>query len=306
MNVVTPPITTRAAKLLAAPPPKQDGLGCARQALDCDQTLGGPGFTLHRKRHGGAQLSQIETPASRRGLLVGVALAPGHSRRIFRGNRSSTYRFDEGACYVRSFSDVYRADVETGFDFFLLELSQTALDRTFAELDLPQAEGLECVPGERDPMLACLARALLPSLDPAHHASPLFVEQVVCAMQTHLAARHHGKRPREGRRLAPAQVSRAKEMLLADAEGTVLIADIADACGISRSHFIRGFREATGATPHQWLLVQRIERALVLLIASRLPLAEIAAQCGFSDQSHMTRLLTRLTGASPGIWRSHH
>lgn len=304
MNMMTPPLSGSTARPAGAP--EQDGLGCTRQALGCDQSLGGPGFTLHRKRHQGGPRSQIETPASRRGLLVGVALAPGHKRRIFRGNRSTLFNFDEGACYVRSFSDAYRADVETGFDFFLLELSPAALDRTFAELELPDAEGLACTPGERDPLLAGLARALLPALDASRPGAPLLVEQVVCAMQTHLATRLHGKRPREARHLAPAQVARAREMLMAGIESTVLIADIADACGVSRSHFIRGFREATGATPHQWLMVQRVERAVALLAGSRLPLADIAARCGFSDQSHMTRMLARLTGATPGLWRRPH
>ncbi|MCS0502715.1 helix-turn-helix transcriptional regulator [Ancylobacter mangrovi] len=305
----------------------RDGLGCAQAALGRDQELHGAGFAIYRKAHGalhgasngaphpgapaGGATGRVETPASRRGLLAGVALAAGHRRRIFEGNRSAAVQFDEGACYVRSFSDPYRADVETGFDFFLLELAPAALDRTFAELDLPAAEGLACRPGEKDPVFAALAGALLPALERPDHAAPLFVEQVVCAMQTHLAARHHGRPPRCGhclapRRLAPRQVARAKEMLLAGMDGTVLIADIADACGVSRSHFIRGFREATGATPHHWLVVQRVARALALLAHSRLPLAEIAVSCGFADQSHMTRLVARLTGTTPGAWRGRH
>jgi AraC family transcriptional regulator len=34
-----------------------------------------------------------------------------------------------------------------------------------------------------------------------------------------------------------------------------------------------------------------------------LPLAEIALDCGFSEQSHFTRTFTRMVGTSPGEWR---
>ena len=62
------------------------------------------------------------------------------------------------------------------------------------------------------------------------------------------------------------------------------------------------------ATPmallHRWLLLRRIERAKILLRGSR-PLAEIAATCGFVDQSHFTKVFARVEGMPPGAWRRH-
>jgi AraC-like DNA-binding protein len=55
--------------------------------------------------------------------------------------------------------------------------------------------------------------------------------------------------------------------------------------------------------PHRWLLRHRIDRAKALLRGSEAPLAEIADACGFSDQSHLTRVFRSLTGTSPGAWR---
>lgn len=92
-------------------------------------------------------------------------------------------------------------------------------------------------------------------------------------------------------------------MLLAKTHGNVSIEEIANACNLSRSYFIRAFRETTDRTPHQWLLEHRIDRARDLLKHSDLSLSEIAVACGFSDQSHFTRTFSQMIGTPPGSWR---
>ncbi|MDI4654967.1 helix-turn-helix transcriptional regulator [Xanthobacter autotrophicus] len=283
----------------------RDSLGCSLAALCDGQELNGHGFVIYRKSHDGSELSRVETGPSDRGVLVGLSLSGGHRRRIFTGNRSVSYDFAADSCYIRPFADDYRADIETGFEFLLLEVSQAALHRTCAEGGVPLADGLSATPGATDPVLAHLGRALLPALAHPATASKLFVEQVACAMQTHLVSRYHGApvRAERGGGLSDLQVRRAQELLVAGMDGTVLIGDIASACDVSRSYFIRAFRQATGTTPYQWLLARRVERARALLTRSGLSLADVAIQCGFSDQSHMTRTFARLTGSTPGAWR---
>jgi AraC-like DNA-binding protein len=58
-----------------------------------------------------------------------------------------------------------------------------------------------------------------------------------------------------------------------------------------------------GMPPHRWLLLQRVLHAKSLLRDPLRPLADIAAACGFTDQSHFTRVFTSIVGASPGAWR---
>lgn len=271
--------------------------------LGYHQELVGQGFVAYRKSHDGAVVTQVETPPSARGVLVGVALSGGHRRRIFEGAHSTLVGFAPGSCYIRPFSDAYRADIESAFDFFLMEISQEALARCLEETGLSPAECLGRVAGEIDQVLAHLAGALLPVLNAPDGASPLFVDQVACAMFTHLATHYHGGRVHLPGHLSEGQLARGKELLAASLDGQVLIGDIAEACGVSRSHFIRGFRAAVGTTPYQWLLGRRVERARDLLLHSRLSLAEVAVASGFSDQSHMTRTFRRITGAAPGAWR---
>jgi AraC family transcriptional regulator len=52
-----------------------------------------------------------------------------------------------------------------------------------------------------------------------------------------------------------------------------------------------------------YLIRQRVERAKSMMLSSDAGFAEIAIACGFADQSHMTRLFTRLVRETPKIWR---
>jgi AhpD family alkylhydroperoxidase len=103
--------------------------------------------------------------------------------------------------------------------------------------------------------------------------------------------------------LAPWQMRRTAQVLNERLGSKVTLARLAGECGVSVAHFGRAFRQTTGRTPHRWLVEQRVEHAKRLLVTSALPLAEIAATCGFADQSHFTRVFSQLVGSGPGAWR---
>jgi transcriptional regulator GlxA family with amidase domain len=73
--------------------------------------------------------------------------------------------------------------------------------------------------------------------------------------------------------------------------------------GLSQSHFSRAFKESTGVPPYRWHLNARIKRAQELLLAGRLPIAQVAAATGFADQAHFTRVFVKVTGATPAAWQ---
>ncbi|MEC9402698.1 MAG: helix-turn-helix domain-containing protein, partial [Pseudomonadota bacterium] len=72
--------------------------------------------------------------------------------------------------------------------------------------------------------------------------------------------------------------------------------------GVSVRTLQRRFREQGLPPPEYWRLLARARRAAGLL-ATEVPLVEIAAVCGFSDQAHMTRDLRRWFGRSPAQLR---
>jgi len=296
-----------AAASHATPADLRDALGCtADRLLRNEQISLDGGLQLYRKTVSDEQAGSVETPPSGRGILLGVSLADGHSRRIVHAHHATTHHFGCGSIYVRDFNERYRADMKSGFDFLLVEFPYAALEQD-ADRAVPLGLGApNRLTGVRDEVLHHLALALLPALAHPQAASRLFLDHVTGAMAAHVLARCEGQRtdPPRRRRLLPRTLElRAKEMLAARLDGDLSAQEIADACGMSRSYFIHAFRETTGQTPHQWLVAQRLARARALLAKPTLTLADIAATCGFADQSHFSRVFTQHMGLPPGRWR---
>ena len=78
----------------------------------------------------------------------------------------------------------------------------------------------------------------------------------------------------------------------------ITLDDLASNSKLSKYHFLRTFKNSIGLTPHQFLLIQRIEKAKEL-ISKGISLSEIAFQTGFSDQSHFNRSFKKMYGYSP-------
>lgn len=295
---------TQTSSAAAARP--KDSLGCLSNQLYKDQELDAGEFRFYRKCTRDGNMSAVNMPASDRGVLIGVALRSGHSRRIFSGHRWVSHEFEKDSIYIRDFTDDYRAELRRGFDFVLLELSRTFMTNACYERSGSSTPHVSTLAGRKDPILGHLAQILSLALERQHEASPLFLEQLGVTIGTHLIDRYgnvSSESDKINRRLSALHEARAKDMLLAKAQGNVSIEEIANACNLSRSYFIRAFRETTHRTPHQWLLEQRIDRARDLLKHSDASLSEIAMTCGFSDQSHFTRTFSQLVGTPPGTWR---
>src|SRR5258705_6725788 len=107
-------------------------------------------------------------------------------------------------------------------------------------------------------------------------------------MLTHLAGMYGGLDQRDirasgpkGRMLTPLQEHRMTSRLLDDLAGDTSLSELAALCGLSRSYFVRAFKQITGMPPHRWLLKHRVKRAKDLLRGTTLPIADIAVACGF-------------------------
>jgi AraC family transcriptional regulator len=282
-----------------------DSFGCPFDKLFKNQTVQGADINFFRKGTNDSSLEQVTTPASDRGFAIGISMLGGHTRRIFHEHHATNYEFAEDSIYIRNLGDPYKADLGGPFDFLLLEISPASLDRIAHESDLTGIFSLDVTTALSDPVLANLAKTLIPALLQPERVSRLFVDQVASAIGTHIVQQYGGKptASKNGRKLSRSHEALAKNILLNNLKGDVSILDVARACNLSRGYFIHAFRETTGMTPYRWLQNERISRACELLRTSELSLSEVATACGFADQSHFTRAFASAVGTSPGSWR---
>jgi AraC family transcriptional regulator len=151
----------------------------------------------------------------------------------------------------------------------------------------------------RSPVLELILDALQADVAQGSPAGPLVGDSLIAALIAHLSA--PAVSAVEG---MPAQArDRAIDFIEARFGGPVSLQELADAAGLGIRQFTRAFRGATGRSPHQYLLRRRVEQAKVL-ISQGLPLADVAVQCGFCDQSQLTRTFVRQVGTTPGRFRA--
>jgi AraC family transcriptional regulator len=87
-------------------------------------------------------------------------------------------------------------------------------------------------------------------------------------------------------------------------DGSISLSQLSEVARMSVFHFARSFKQSTGVAPHAYVLRRRIERACVLLGDARLTIAEVAQQCGFSQQSHFAQTFRRFLGKTPRAYRA--
>jgi AraC-like DNA-binding protein len=132
-------------------------------------------------------------------------------------------------------------------------------------------------------------------LDSRLHVRPR-IDSIGCVHQLAPAPQARGG-------LSPGTLRRVREHIEANLEADIDLEVLADIAGLSRCHFARAFKQSAGTTPHTYLMYRRLGKAQRLLADTDLPLAEIALETGFSDQSHFSRRFRELLDVSPSAFR---
>jgi AraC-like DNA-binding protein len=86
----------------------------------------------------------------------------------------------------------------------------------------------------------------------------------------------------------------------------ISLPELAGIAGLSAGHFSRAFKQSVGMSPHRYLLKRRIAAAADLIRDTDRPLADVALNVGFCDQSHFTRVFARESGETPSAFRRRY
>jgi AraC family transcriptional regulator len=158
----------------------------------------------------------------------------------------------------------------------------------------------------QDPTILHVAQLLKAEVLGGGLAGNLYVESLRNLLAVHLLRNHTGGiiQPKgEVSQLAGLQLKQLKDYIEAHLAEDLTIAALAALIPMSQFHFARAFKAATGEPPHRYISRQRIERAKMLLAVTRLSVAEVSYQTGFSNQSHFTAQFRKAIGMTPKQFR---
>lgn len=229
---------------------------------------------------------------------------------VTRGAMSYDYRRAVFTAPAGTISIVEPGEVHTGFagaecgwsyrNFFVgADLMRRIADASSAEPGLPRFASPVMVDRPLAERMLRLHRTLETSHEPLERESDLF------EVLSELLTRHSSHRSESAPLRSRPAVRRACEYLRDTLEENVSLEQVATVAGYSPYHFLRIFRREVGLTPHGYQLKVRIDRAVELLDGST-PLAEAALECGFADQSHLTRRFKQVLGVTPGQYLRGH
>ncbi len=157
-----------------------------------------------------------------------------------------------------------------------------------------------------DPVVAAIGRAMLGAVE--QRADPLYADSLAQALALHMVYGRllESAPPRPSRApgaLTEAALARVVDYMHIHLGGRVALEDLAEVASISKFHFVRLFKLATGDPPHRYLTRLRMQHAAELLRDSEDTVQQISAACGYASPGQFASTFRRHCGTNPAQYR---
>jgi AraC family transcriptional regulator len=178
-----------------------------------------------------------------------------------------------------------------------------AIDETSHERDVELVEHWNL----KDPHIVAVLHAMRTDLKAGSPAGRLYGEALADALAVYMIRRYAVRRyssiaKRGG--LSSYRLRRILEYIDDNLTTDVGLSDLSSVVGMSPHYFADLFRKSTGHAPHQFVLMQRIERAKQSLRDPKRTVLDVGLEAGFQNASHFARVFRRLVGTTPSKYRS--
>jgi len=166
------------------------------------------------------------------------------------------------------------------------------------------ASRLEFLYPLQDPLLRQIVRTLAQETE-GGFSDRILVESLGAALCIRIARHFVGDLPLPtSKGLSPKRFQRVRDYVEAHLDDDLSLTVLADVACLSPYHFSRSFKRMAGVGPQRYVIQRRLERAKRLLRQTHQPIALIAQEAGFVDQSHLSGIFRREMGVTPGRFRA--
>ena len=182
-------------------------------------------------------------------------------------------------------------------------LLTNALDETSHETEIELTEHWDLI----DRHISALLMEMTADLEDGSPAGTIYGESLANTLAVYLVKRY------AVRRVTPAvfkgglpgyRLKRVLDYIADSLEGNISLSQLAAIAGMSPHYFSELFKQSTGHAPHNYVLVQRIERAKQKLRDPRRSIIDAGLDAGFQNSSHFARMFRKLVGTTPSKYRA--
>ncbi len=270
-------------------------------------TPGGMGSSLFESNQPAGDMSDPPTPD-----IALVLPLPGSSDsriRIDVGAGLFEDRVRQNHLFLHPAHAINNVMVDGPHRLLILSVPLQEVNRTLERLGIPAVHDFGHLHANyfTDPLVESGLLRLREWCSPAHASHGLARESLLSTMMVRLAELARGpsapafKTATGG--LARWQAMRVIDRMHSDLATSPPLEDLAASVGLSAYHFCRAFKKSLGLSPIQYLIAQRMDRAAKLLLATELPVAEIAQAVGYEDPAYFARLFRQKTALTPSELR---
>jgi AraC family transcriptional regulator len=157
-----------------------------------------------------------------------------------------------------------------------------------------------------DRFLSGIIQSIYRNIEDSCVANTIFSQSLSVTLATaviHRAFHHSGMQMPQVMELPAERLSRVSEYVESNLGSQLPLEEIAQLADMSSFHFLRSFKDATGSTPHQFILQRRVDRAKQLLVKTTQSMMEISCALGFASVSHFSSTFRQKTGVTPTVFR---
>ncbi|MGF1513175.1 MAG: helix-turn-helix domain-containing protein [Elainellaceae cyanobacterium] len=183
-----------------------------------------------------------------------------------------------------------------------VEFSVIAICPTLLNQATREQREIELIPqiSIDDPVIQQLALALKTEIQTGCLSGGLYGESLGTALAARLAWNYAVSKPEfKANGLPQSQLERVTDYMKANLTQDLSILDLATLTSMSKSHFSRSFKRSVGVSPYRYLMQQRVKRAKQLLDQQAISIGDVALDCGFANQTHLTKVFRQMTGMTP-------
>ena len=186
-----------------------------------------------------------------------------------------------------------------------IALHREAVLRALHEMKAGHAFEFGAHPFLRDAQIEHICHAILAEMDCDYASGSLYGDSLSLALCSRLLSRVCSFDLESSRRggIAPHALHRVMEYIDSNFTATLRMEELAEIASLSEYRFAHNFKTATGISPHQYVINQRIERAKRVLRETDLSVIETAYSVGCQSLSRFNSLFRRQIGVTPSAYR---